>query len=428
ELICKVFELLVLLLEFSRFEILLDELGEGQVDFQEKFPDYCQGGSMSPDSFLPSILLLVVIIVVVVGVMVVVVIIVAVVVVVESSSVVKLSFAVTFPSILLGNPPMKASMSFSVFGTMFGHKTANSWNLLIPSDLIGLIYSNRLGVCIPPGQGVISQVGLNVSDEDPTNEDGDIGMGDSIGVSVSLGGGISLGGKKSRESNISDSGNTGDGGKTGGGSIGACGGIGGSLAAALYSWDIWIIVKSTTMLPFRCISDFGGVTDWYQSQGDDIEAYNNRFHELALMCPELVPTERKKIEKYVRGFPERIKGNITSSKPALVEQSVQGRATRIGESNKRKWEDHQRNPNNNNYNNNNNRNRNNNYHQQQNRRQETARAYAVVPAEGKVYAGNLPKCNRCNFHHSGQCPPKCQKCQKADKWPSGERFARLDPR
>ncbi|GJX45173.1 hypothetical protein Tco_0261849 [Tanacetum coccineum] len=52
---------------------------------------------------------------------------------------------------------MKASMSFSVFGTMFGHKTANSWNLLIPSDLIGLFYSNRLGVRIPPGQGIISQ-------------------------------------------------------------------------------------------------------------------------------------------------------------------------------------------------------------------------------------------------------------------------------
>ncbi|GJW59244.1 hypothetical protein Tco_0105975, partial [Tanacetum coccineum] len=63
--------------------------------------------------------------------------------------------AVTFPSILLGNPPMKASRSFSVFGIMFGHKTANSWNLLIPSDLFGLFYSNRLGVSIPPGQGII---------------------------------------------------------------------------------------------------------------------------------------------------------------------------------------------------------------------------------------------------------------------------------
>ncbi|GJX62941.1 hypothetical protein Tco_0295841 [Tanacetum coccineum] len=28
-------------------------------------------------------------------------------------------------------------------------------------------------------------------------------------------------------------------------------------------------------------------------KGDDIEAYNNRFHELALMCHELVPTERE---------------------------------------------------------------------------------------------------------------------------------------
>nr|GFB78141.1 reverse transcriptase domain-containing protein [Tanacetum cinerariifolium] len=104
-------------------------------------------------------------------------------------------------------------------------------------------------------------------------------------------------------------------------------------------------------------------------KGDDIEAYNNHFHDLALMCPELVPTERKKIEKYVRGFPERIKGNITSSKPAtlhdainmaceLVEQAVQSRATRISKSNKRKWEDRQRNTNNNNPNNNNNNNRN----------------------------------------------------------------------
>ncbi|GJT46508.1 putative reverse transcriptase domain-containing protein [Tanacetum coccineum] len=53
-------------------------------------------------------------------------------------------------------------------------------------------------------------------------------------------------------------------------------------------------------------------------KGDDIEAYNYRFHELALMCPELVPTEKKKIERYTRRFPERIKGNFTSYKPATL--------------------------------------------------------------------------------------------------------------
>ncbi|GJX40519.1 COV 2-like protein [Tanacetum coccineum] len=40
------------------------------------------------------------------------------------------------------------------------------------------------------------------------------------------------------------------------------------------------------------------------------------------------------------------------------------------------------------------------------------RAYAAAPTENRGYAGNLPKCNRCNFYHSGQCPPKSQKCQR----------------
>nr|GEU38391.1 hypothetical protein [Tanacetum cinerariifolium] len=125
-------------------------------------------------------------------------------------------------------------------------------------------------------------------------------------------------------------------------------------------------------------------------KGDDIEAYNNCFHELALMCPNLVLNEKKKIERYMKGFLERIKGNITSSRPItlheainlareLVEQAVQGKAAR---------------------------------HYQQNRRQETARAYAAALAEGKTYAGTLPKCNRCNLYHNGQCPLKCRRCQK----------------
>nr|GEX97548.1 hypothetical protein [Tanacetum cinerariifolium] len=103
-------------------------------------------------------------------------------------------------------------------------------------------------------------------------------------------------------------------------------------------------------------------------KGDDIKAYNCRFHKLALMCPNLVPNEKKKIERYMKGFPERIKGNITSSRPTTLHDAIN-----------------------------------------LNRRQETARAYAAAPAEGKVYAETLPKCNRCNLHHNGQCPPKCQR-------------------
>ncbi|GJT53577.1 hypothetical protein Tco_0988631 [Tanacetum coccineum] len=68
---------------------------------------------------------------------------------------------------------------------------------------------------VDSGGGVVDLTG----DEDPTDEDGDTRMGDSIRVSVSLGGEISSGGKKSRELNIGDSDNIGDGGKTAGRAI-----------------------------------------------------------------------------------------------------------------------------------------------------------------------------------------------------------------
>ncbi|GKE08081.1 hypothetical protein Tco_1411632, partial [Tanacetum coccineum] len=77
---------------------------------------------------------------------------------------------------------------------------------------------------------------------------------------------------------------------------------------------------------------------------DDIEKCNNRFHELALMCPDLVTHKKNKIECYIRGLLERVKANVTSSKPAtlhdainmareLTKQAIHAKATRIGESN-----------------------------------------------------------------------------------------------
>ncbi|GJT45556.1 putative reverse transcriptase domain-containing protein [Tanacetum coccineum] len=104
-------------------------------------------------------------------------------------------------------------------------------------------------------------------------------------------------------------------------------------------------------------------------KGDDIGAYSNRFHELVLMCPELVSTESKKIETYIRGFPERIKGNITSSKPATLHEAI-------------------------------------------NMARELVEQSVQAPVKGKIYARNLPKCNRYNLHHHGPCPQKCQRCQR----------------
>ncbi|GKE96957.1 hypothetical protein Tco_1581812, partial [Tanacetum coccineum] len=76
------------------------------------------------------------------------------------------------------------------------------------------------------------------------------------------------------------------------------------------------------------------------------------FNELALMCPRMVESERVKVDTYIRGLIDNIKGEVTSSKPAnlnkavrmaykLMEQKSQGRDERILEGKKRKWESFQ---------------------------------------------------------------------------------------
>ncbi|GJT14544.1 hypothetical protein Tco_0861586 [Tanacetum coccineum] len=79
----------------------------------------------------------------------------------------------------------------------------------------------------------------------------------------------------------------------------------------------------------------------------NISIYTQRFNELTLLCPTIILDERKKIEAYICGISENINGEVTSFKPAnlneavcmehaLMEQKVQARTKRIAEGNKRK--------------------------------------------------------------------------------------------
>ncbi|GJR10661.1 putative reverse transcriptase domain-containing protein [Tanacetum coccineum] len=121
----------------------------------------------------------------------------------------------------------------------------------------------------------------------------------------------------------------------------------------------------------------------------DITAYTKRFHELVQLCPEMVLTERKKMEAYIRGLTDNIKGTVIGSKPtsmneavrmahALMEQKAQARIERIAEGNKRKWESSQGGNNGNNRNNNRDNTR---HNQQNNQRQGNARVMTTAPAE-----------------------------------------------
>ncbi|GKC53937.1 putative reverse transcriptase domain-containing protein [Tanacetum coccineum] len=50
--------------------------------------------------------------------------------------------------------------------------------------------------------------------------------------------------------------------------------------------------------------------------------------------------------------------------------------------------------------------------QQPHKKQNVDRAYTVGPGEKKAYTGTLPLCTKCNYHHTGQCAPKCGNCKR----------------
>nr|GEU31163.1 hypothetical protein [Tanacetum cinerariifolium] len=62
----------------------------------------------------------------------------------------------------------------------------------------------------------------------------------------------------------------------------------------------------------------------------NIAAYTERLNELALLCPDVVPNEKKKVELYIKGLPEVIKGETTSSRPTMLNETVRMLADQRG--------------------------------------------------------------------------------------------------
>nr|GEV43304.1 hypothetical protein [Tanacetum cinerariifolium] len=97
----------------------------------------------------------------------------------------------------------------------------------------------------------------------------------------------------------------------------------------------------------------------------DMPAYTQRFHELALLCTEMIPTKHKKIDAYIRGLTDNIKNN--------------------------NWDNAR-------------------HHQQNNQRQGNAQAMTTALAEQDGYARKKPLCNHCKKHHFGYYKVVCNNC------------------
>nr|GEY01667.1 putative reverse transcriptase domain-containing protein [Tanacetum cinerariifolium] len=136
-------------------------------------------------------------------------------------------------------------------------------------------------------------------------------------------------------------------------------------------------------------------------KGTDITSYTLHFQELTLLCGRMFLEESDKIERYVGGLPEMIRGNVMPYEPKSMQKAIEfandqmdqkllGIADRQA-NNKRKFDNTSRNQQN---------------QQPFRRNNNVARAYAAGSGE-KPYRGTKPLCLKCNFYHDGPCHPKC---------------------
>nr|GEZ99516.1 hypothetical protein [Tanacetum cinerariifolium] len=121
----------------------------------------------------------------------------------------------------------------------------------------------------------------------------------------------------------------------------------------------------------------------------NIAAYTQRFYKLVLLCPEAVPTEKKKVEAYIKGLPENIKGETTTSRPVNLNEVIRGNRNNNHRGN---YQDNTR------------------HHQYKNQRQGNAQALTNAQAEQGGYKGNKPLCNNYKKHHIGNCMTTCYNC------------------
>ncbi|GKD29189.1 putative reverse transcriptase domain-containing protein [Tanacetum coccineum] len=165
-------------------------------------------------------------------------------------------------------------------------------------------------------------------------------------------------------------------------------------------------------IKFATYTLLGSALMWWNShvrtvKGTDVVSYNQRFQELALMCAKMFLEESNKIEKYVGGLSDMIHRSVKASKPRTMQNAIEF-ATKLMDKNiitfterqadnKIKFDDTSKN---------------NQNQQQPNKRQIMARAYTAGSGKKKPYGGSKPLCSKCNYHHDGQCAPKCHKCNR----------------
>nr|GFB47869.1 hypothetical protein [Tanacetum cinerariifolium] len=124
---------------------------------------------------------------------------------------------------------------------------------------------------------------------------------------------------------------------------------------------------------------------------------------MALMCDRTFPEESDRVEKYIGGLPDTIHDSVKATKQKTMQEAIEFATEQIDKrihdvvENKRKFEGTSGN---------------NQNQPQQNKRQNTGRAYAAGNSDRNMYTWSKLLCSKCNYHHEGPCPPRCNNCKR----------------
>ncbi|GKC09159.1 putative reverse transcriptase domain-containing protein [Tanacetum coccineum] len=94
------------------------------------------------------------------------------------------------------------------------------------------------------------------------------------------------------------------------------------------------------------------------------------------MYGRMFPEESNEVEKYVGGLPNMIQGSVMASKPKKMQDAIEFPTELMDQK---------------------------------------IRTLSERPGEKKPYEGSKPLCPKCNYHHDGQCAPKCTNCNRTGR-------------
>ncbi|GJT53613.1 reverse transcriptase domain-containing protein [Tanacetum coccineum] len=157
------------------------------------------------------------------------------------------------------------------------------------------------------------------------------------------------------------------------------------------TYDVEVIIVFDIIFDDPCVEDNSG-----QAKHDP-NAHNQPYADIESITPCVAFDLLRDALSAIFGLSELKEMMTTINQGMSVEEIERVVAQRVAEnaSNRRKWEGNH-----------------NGISSQQNKGHKVLRAHTTWLINKKAYAGSLPLCNQCKFHHNGTCTVKCGNCKK----------------